>query len=810
MYLKSFHIRNFRRLNDVHVDLEQQTTIFVGSNNSGKTAATQIFKLFLDSKERFYIHDFSAHCWPELDRIGANQSLDAQLPTIELDLWFTVEKNDLHRVIDILPSLDWKDSPVGIRLVYAPKDQSELLMRFHDARTKAAASAEPPGENGEGGFHPWPEKLTDYLTKKLKDEYRIFYYVLDHSEFDEDYHQNTNYVPQQLSDTAEGGRRIVESLIKVDFLSAQRHQSDTQAKGRSETLSARLSRFYDRNLEKFDHDQSAMKALAQSEEQLNKHLEKVFEPTLQMLNRLGYPGFANPDLVIKSAFDPESVLARSANVHYALRDPESMSGESIENFAPPTADTEPPVAAQQYLTLPDKYNGLGFKNLIYMVVEVLDFHFRWADQEEARAPVHLIFIEEPEAHLHVQLQQVFVKKITEILPNEAPIFRNQLVITTHSPHIIYESSFTPIRYFQRLKTSGTGHYSKVLNLSNFHEDNESTIRFLRQYMKLTHCDLFFADAAVFVEGNVERLLLPLMIDRVAPDLKSSYLSILELGGAFAHLFKNLVSFLGITTLIITDLDSAEAPTPEKSKDKSSKRGKGSIPPSDLSEEEQDDGDDELADSKSHGKACPAWTPNAVTSNQTLIEWLPRLREISELLSADDSKKIEYRADRSSGNIRVAYQTNQDILWNEERKTLAGRTFEESFALENLTWCHNEEQRHLKLRVGGRKAVSKMNLEQAAEKLYKKIRSDNFDKTEFALALMMVDGDWRVPSYISDGLVWLSSQLVPPVVEPIAAAMDKLPSASTPATSPDGKPLKSNQTTTDSFRSPDTSSEANKR
>ena len=33
-------------------------------------------------------------------------------------------------------------------------------------------------------------------------------------------------------------------------------------------------------------------------------------------------------------------------------------------------------------TLPDQYNGFGFKNLIYMVVEVLDFHQAWADADE--------------------------------------------------------------------------------------------------------------------------------------------------------------------------------------------------------------------------------------------------------------------------------------------------------------------------------------------------------------------------------------------------------------------------------------------
>ena len=78
-------------------------------------------------------------------------------------------------------------------------------------------------------------------------------------------------------------------------------------------------------------------------------------------------------------------------------------------------------------------------------------------------------------------------------------------------------------------------------------------------MKLTHCDLFFADAAILVEGNVERLLLPLMIQKAAIDLNTCYISFIEVGGAFAHIFKPLINFLGLTTLIITDIDSVYPP-----------------------------------------------------------------------------------------------------------------------------------------------------------------------------------------------------------------------------------------------------------
>lgn len=77
-------------------------------------------------------------------------------------------------------------------------------------------------------------------------------------------------------------------------------------------------------------------------------------------------------------------------------------------------------------------------------------------------------------------------------------------------------------------------------------------------MTVSRCDLFFADKAIFIEGASERLLLPHMIKK-CEDLKlsSQYISLVEVGGAYAYKFIPLVDFLGIPSLIITDIDSVD-------------------------------------------------------------------------------------------------------------------------------------------------------------------------------------------------------------------------------------------------------------
>ena len=49
--------------------------------------------------------------------------------------------------------------------------------------------------------------------------------------------------------------------------------------------------------------------------------------------------------------------------------------------------------------------------------------------------------------------------------------------------------------------------------------------------------------------------MPKMIKKETPQLESAYLTILELGGAYAHIFATLLDFIKLPTLVITDLDS---------------------------------------------------------------------------------------------------------------------------------------------------------------------------------------------------------------------------------------------------------------
>lgn len=87
-------------------------------------------------------------------------------------------------------------------------------------------------------------------------------------------------------------------------------------------------------------------------------------------------------------------------------------------------------------------------------------------------------------------------------------------------------------------------------------------KFLSQYLGIQSSELFFADKAIFIEGTTERMLLPLFMSKhdsgLAGEmpLSSQNISVLEVG-ANAKAFAPFLDFLGIKSLIVTDIDTTK-------------------------------------------------------------------------------------------------------------------------------------------------------------------------------------------------------------------------------------------------------------
>ncbi|MDO8272428.1 MAG: ATP-dependent endonuclease [Gammaproteobacteria bacterium] len=689
MKIKNIAVRNFRRLESVQIGIEESETIFVGANNSGKTSATAAFRCFVDGKD-FKVFDFSVARITDIDQFGS-RVVESLMPAIELDIWFSIDINSIAfgRAFSLLPQLSEDFSSVGIRLRYENREHEAMLAEYE--------TAYPINANGLR-----KRTLSQFLAidGNLKRYYQITYHSIDSREED--------VILTQL-ETNEG-KRLLGELVRIDFVDAQRYIDDEDV-SRGNRLSAAFATFYKKNLEQAEVSESAHAVIDDNNQKLTEHYRTTFQGIFDVIRGLGIPSVNDRDLRLVSSLSPEVALTGNTELFY--------------------------VDAVRAHELPETYNGLGFKNLIYMAIQISHFHLQWMHTEKNRPLCQLIFIEEPEVHLHAQVQQVFISNIWKIVCNAAgeagqESLIPQLIVTTHSSHILDAVDFPKIRYFRRCLIAGEERVdAQVLNASEVHSlrdfrpdaignvgdadyiSEAEALQFLTKYLKLTHCDLFFADAAILVEGTVEKLLLPRMIERAAPGLRNKYLTILEVGGAYAHRFLGLMHFLNIPHLIITDLDSVEAGGTRE--------------------------------------VCIANAPGALTANGTL-KAIFNLRDVAALSLLRFEQKVNVDEVRC-----VVFQTESNVEDEGSNMAMKARTLEEAFVFDNFPIFRNS---HIKLGV-----TLPNDLQEAYECIHKRIKSSAFKKTEFALDILSSTDEWNTPSYIAEGLIWLESTLnrVAPVI-----------------------------------------------
>ncbi|UXT60515.1 AAA family ATPase [Agrobacterium fabrum] len=691
MRLKSISIRKFRRLNDVSVDFDSKETVFVGPNNSGKTSATAAIRSFLGNRD-FKIHDFSLLAIASIDAYAFEN--ETNLPQIELDLWFDIDPASIAfgRVFALATSLSADFSEIGMRCAFAVDDAAELW-KHYDA-------AFPTREDGT---RKRPLSFFLGMEGNLKKYFGIKVSSLEMLE-------------QELVATplaAPEGKKILNSLLRVDFVDAQRNIDDENA-ARSNRLSDAFATYYRRNLEQAELAEEAIAVIEQNNENLTRHYDERFRPLMTMIGSLGLLSDNDRAMKVVSTLSSEVALRGNTELFY--------------------------IDANTRHELPEAYNGLGFKNLVFMAIQVDHFYRQWLATEENRPLCQMIFVEEPEVHLHAQVQQTFIRQMWDVLTADAPEGENkpQLTITTHSSHILDTVDFSKIRYFRRCQINGDQNGIKfqgttVHSLRQFQPDplelggevieSEQALSFLKKYLRLTHCDLFFSDAAILVEGSAEKLLLPRMIDISAKELNKKYLTILEVGGAYGMRFAGLLEFLEIPYLVITDIDSVD-PVRNRAN-------------------------------------CVATLEGAVSSNASLAYFF------GETALAVLSAKSFDDCLQARGMRFVAFQKPVVVNRRDNAHSFHGRTLEEAFVYENLEHFHADG-----LSIGIDLPDDPAELQEA---VWKRIKGDSFKKTEFAMDIIAYEipeeqngeereaqavrnRNWNVPQYIAEGLNWLERRL----------------------------------------------------
>lgn len=704
MKISKITVKNYRLLKDFSVDLEENLSLIVGKNNSGKTSLLQLLKTMLNGLELTYNDfnlDYREVLWPQISSIEETKEEDYNEDGISLRIFIEYgEADNLDCLGKILMDLDENIHTAVIGFDYYLSYANYVNLR-KDCRERMNKKKAGIREKTEVDDEKLLKNEFDYLlTKKLSNYFKIIRKSIEY-DINSNQPNEKNYI-----DLKKRADFRLDDLISFGYIDARRNVANVQ---KDNTLSGQTSDLFEKM-----NDETATESienfeqlLISTDEELSSQYRQIFSDIISQVAKMG--GMKPDETHIK--------------IISTLQQRELLKGNTTVVYEHDSSD------------LPEHYNGLGYMNLISMIFQIEIIRKGFLSNKKSRlSDINLLIIEEPEAHTHPQMQYIFIKNIKDILntplEKDGRAGRVQSMISTHSSHIVSESDFDDIKYMVRIgKNEVKAKNMKDLK-AEYDGDEQQYYTFLKHYLTLNRSELFFADKAIFIEGDTERILIPTMMKKLDQEeplvngeipLTQQNISIVEVG-AYSHVFGKFINFIGLKkALVITDLDVCENTGNRKKR----RYNKGS---------------------------------NQITSNSAINNYFKE-KDIDALLSLSPTDKIfswdvenkRWKKD-PEGNMRVYFQVEEDGY--------QARSFEDGFIHINQSFIRENKAKIIGLKPN--KVEAFLGEGDNVNDAYSFAEDGIESKATFAVEIIYLSqkvgekdfSGWKIPKYIKNGLLWI--------------------------------------------------------
>lgn len=699
MFVKRIIVENFRLLKNFSIDLQEELSLVIGKNNVGKTSLLVVLDKFINGGTDITYNDFNLDLQKDLESLLTDGSTIAEgiysERAIRLRLICEYDDNDdLSNIGNtIIMDLDEENNffVLGFDYSLTYSNYIDLIDDYH--KKLSLHNQKQEGKENPESFDKHAYLLNSYKSFFKLTRKSIAANKADGTPIESDYIDISKIQGFHLDD-----------IIAFKYIGARRNVDNADVGNTLSTQSSEIYKTQEENDEGIEAKEEFIEHLKETDAKLTTIYGKIFKDIIDKVSTLG--GLVKKESLIK--------------VVSTLQHRELLRGNTTVVYSHDNTD------------LPETYNGLGYMNLISILFEI-DIIVRKLKRTKHHSPadINLLFIEEPEAHTHPQMQYIFIKNIKSLLHDGIEsngVHRSlQYIVSTHSAHIVADSDFDDIKYLRREEGVNAVVAKNISDLSKLYENKDVYLKFLKQYLTINRSELFFADKAIFIEGDTERILMPAMMRKLDEEvpvdnnqdeiaLLSQNVSLIEVG-AHSEIFEPFFNFIGLKKLlIVTDIDIC--------------KGTGY-----------------------HTKERYNSGAGQITSN-TAIRHYMMISDIDQLVfkTAEDKR---FRWDETTNGIVKDANGNIMLCYQVKENDYQPRSFEDAFYAANENFMCNKEFSNLAINEG---AIEAFKVSKDPYELANKVNS----KASMAFEIIMQsDSDdshtflgWKIPTYIKEGLIWL--------------------------------------------------------